>query len=151
MEVYLQVYIQKKETIPLSWHNMFFLALRKVKKKEKALCSRLTHICICQLHLWHGHRRRNPLCNGRRRRRRCCRCTWGIRPTLGYSCPQRWGRCCYCNCRPGMSWIYLFHQEGPQRSRRHIVHIVYLETVNVRMIICCNTYYIHLSCILYKL
>lgn len=90
-----------------------------------------TYVCICQLHLRHVHHRRNPLCNGRRRRRQCCKCTWGTRPTLVYSCPQHWGRCCYCSCRHGMPGLDHFHQEGPQRSHHHIVHTSYLETVKV--------------------
>lgn len=141
---FLLWYILKKEAYSFKLAQPCFSSSEKVKK-TKTLCSCLTHVCICQLRLWHGHRRRNLLCNGRKRRRRCCRCTWGIRPTLGYSCPQRWGRCCYCNCRPGMPWLDLSHQEGPRRSRRHIVHIAYLESVKVWMIMCCNIY------ILYKL
>ncbi len=90
-----------------------------------------TYVCICQIHLRHVHHRRNPLCNGRRRRRQCCKCTWGTRPTLGYSCPQHWGRCCYCSCRHGMPWLDHFHQEGSQRSHHHIVHTSYLENVKV--------------------
>ncbi len=105
-----------------------------------------TYVCICQLHLRHVHHRRNPLCNGRRRRRQCCKCTWDTRLTLGYSCPQHWGQCCYCSCRHGMPWLDHFHQEGPQRSHHHIVHTSYLETVKVRddhvLYWCCFIYYI---------
>lgn len=97
---------------------------------------RFTYVYICQLHLLHVHHRRNPLCNGRRRRRQCCKCTWDTRPTLGYSCPQHWDQCCYCSCRHGMPWLDHFHQEGPQRSHHHTVHTSYLETVKVGMIMC---------------
>ncbi len=92
-----------------------------------------TYVCICQLHLRHVHHRRNPLCNGRRRRRAvCCKMHLRHSPRLSvYSCPQHWGRCCYCSCRHGMPWLDHFHQEGSQRSHHHIVHTSYLENVKV--------------------